>query len=535
MESLFKNKIFDKTFDLIVIGGGITGAGIALDAQSRGLSVCLVEKQDFAQGTSSRSTKLIHGGLRYLKQLNFSLVREVGLERKVLFNNARHLVLPLDVVLPVLKQGTLGKYSTRIALIAYEFLANVEKKDQNISFTKQEMLERYTHIDQEKIKAGIQYVEYMGNDARLVIEILKKASELGAAITNYTEVIDFLYDKKKVAGVKVKNNITGEERELHGTKIVNATGPWVDNLCKIDKAPHVNKLILTKGVHIVVSANKLPLDEAFYFDTPDKRMIFVIPKYEKTYIGTTDTFFTKKKLSNPRITKKDAQYLLDAVNNLFDYNLQLNDIESSWSGLRPLIQEKPNQSPSEISRKDEIFLSSSGLISIAGGKLTGYRLMAQKVVNGLTSKPCVTEKLRLSGGEYENDQDIVDCKKQLFIEGQRVGLSKVECEILYQLFGKNAHRVFEHHYKFREKHTDYNLPLLVFLALDYSLRYEFVYSLTDFYVRRTDWFYFYIELVKKTAKDVAHYMEDYFDWSVEKKNQEIDELEKLVKEATIFE
>lgn len=536
MQSFFKHKIFDKIFDVIVIGGGITGAGIALDAQSRGLSVCLLEKQDFSEGTSSRSTKLIHGGLRYLKQLDLALVREVGLERKILFENARHLVLPLDVVVPILKNGSMSRLSTQAAMFTYEKLAEVEEKDKHKYFSKKELLEKYDKIDQEQLKGAVSYVEYMGNDARLVIEIIKKANQLGTAIANYTEVTKFLYQDNKVQGVKVKNSLTGEERNFLGSTIINATGPWVDNICDLDKTQdYTEKLVLTKGVHIVVPSDRLPIDEAFYFDTSDKRMIFIIPKYDKTYIGTTDTFYEKKNIENPIVTKEEAEYLLKAVNSLFDYNLQLIDIESSWAGLRPLIQGKATQKPSEISRKEEIFIAPSELISIAGGKLTGYRLMAKKVVDLFSKKPCITHDLRLSGGDFKDDQDIIQVKKEFFVEGNRIGLDNVHCEMLFQLYGSNAYKIFEHHYRFKNKYKDYHLPLFVFLALDYSLRYEFVYSLNDFFVRRTDWFYFYKEIVIDVYKDVAHYMEDYFEWSVEKREKEVEKFECFLKEFTNFE
>ncbi|MCP4520759.1 MAG: glycerol-3-phosphate dehydrogenase/oxidase [Cytophagales bacterium] len=535
MDSFFKEKIFDKSFDVLIIGGGITGAGIALDAQSRGLSTCLLEMQDFAQGTSSRSTKLIHGGLRYLKQLNFSLVKEVGKERQILHNNARHLVLPLDVVLPILKDGSLGQTTTKIAMYLYEKLAGVKDEDLYKFIEGGEMLDKYPEIDRERIRSGIQYLEYATNDARLVIEIIKKATELGAAVANYTKVTSFVYyGDGRVHGVKAVNTITNEEKTFYAERVINATGPWVDRLCYTDNMYHEDRLVLTKGVHIVLSSEKLPLHEAFYFDTPDKRMVFVIPKYDKTYIGTTDTFYYKQNIKKPEITQEDAQYLIDAVNNLFDYKLTLDDVESGWAGVRPLIGQQGKKTPSEISRKDEIFTSKSGLISIAGGKLTGYRLMAKKAVDMITKKECVTENLRLSGGEYENDQEIIDNKKQFFTEGIRLGLKNVECEMLFQLYGKNGLGIFEHHYRFPKKHKDYHLPLFVFLALDYSVRYEFVYSIDDFYTRRTDWFYFYIELVKSTLNEAVHYMEDHFHWTKEEKMKQLEVMRELIEKSSKF-
>ena len=214
-------------FDVFVIGGGITGAGIALDAAARGLSVALVDMQDFAAGTSSRSTKLIHGGLRYLKQFEVGVVASVGREREIVYHNAVHVTTPEKMLLPLYKKGTLSPFTTSLALNVYDRLAGVKKQQRRTMLSAKETLEREPLLKQEGLVGGGYYVEYRTDDARLTMEVLKKAVEYGALCLNYANVTEFLYDKKKVVGAKVVDGITGKMIEVHATQVVNATGPWV--------------------------------------------------------------------------------------------------------------------------------------------------------------------------------------------------------------------------------------------------------------------------------------------------------------------
>ena len=266
-------------FDLLVIGGGITGCGIALDAALRGMKVALVEKSDFASGTSSRSTKLIHGGLRYLKQLEFKLVRDVGSERAIVFRNARHIVIPEKMLLPIIKNGSLGKGPTSLALWVYDYLAGVRKDEMRKMLSKEETLREEPLLNKEKVTAGGVYYEYRTDDSRLVIELAKSAVSHGALCLNYAAVNELIYDDSKMAcGVKVKDALTGETFDIQDTKIVNAEGPFVDLIRKTDQSLYGKRLQLTKGVHIVFPYEKLPLQRAAYFDVSDGRMIFAIPR-----------------------------------------------------------------------------------------------------------------------------------------------------------------------------------------------------------------------------------------------------------------
>ncbi|KIY23832.1 glycerol-3-phosphate dehydrogenase/oxidase, partial [Mesobacillus subterraneus] len=378
-------KLKKEAFDVMVIGGGITGAGIALDAATRGMNIALLEMQDFAAGTSSRSTKLVHGGLRYLKQFEVKMVAEVGKERAIVYENGPHVTTPMWMLLPFHKGGTFGSFTTSIGLRVYDFLAGVKKAERRKMFSATETLTREPLVKKDGLKGGGYYVEYRTDDARLTIEVMKQAVSKGASALNYSKVKNLIYKNGVVAGVLVEDLLTGEEYEVYAKKVVNATGPWVDGIREMDDSKKGKTLKLSKGVHIVIDQSRFPLKQAIYFDTQDGRMVFAIPRDGKTYVGTTDTFYNDDPI-NPGMTEEDRSYLLKAIHYMFpEVNVTENDIESSWAGVRPLIHED-GKAPSEISRKDEIWESDSKLITIAGGKLTGYRKMAETIVDLLAEK-----------------------------------------------------------------------------------------------------------------------------------------------------
>jgi glycerol-3-phosphate dehydrogenase len=514
------SNIDHKSFDLLIIGGGITGAGIALDAVKRGMKVALVEKKDFAWGTSSRSTKLIHGGLRYLKQLEIGLVKEVGTERAIVHHNAPHLVIPEKMLLPIVKKGSLGKFFTSLGLAVYDFLAGVKSSERRKMLTKEETKKSEPLLNTEKLIAGALYYEYRSDDARLTIEILKKAVSYGAVCLNYAEAHELLNDKEKITGIRVFDHIEQNNFNIKATKIVNAAGPWVDLLRKKDNSLQGKRLQLTKGVHLVVSHEKLPIKQAVYFDVKDGRMIFVIPRNGKTYIGTTDTVFNQG-IDHPQTTLEDANYLLDAVNKMFpSVNLTLNHIESTWAGLRPLIHED-GKSPSELSRKDEIFMSESGLISIAGGKLTGYRKMAERVVNLVAKQirkendkkfdKSSTEKETLCGGNFENHQAITDYIIRLTGESKQINLSVNHIKDWVYKYGTNSDEILEIAYNiFKEEKLEADL-LAISAEIIYGIRHEMVVSIADFMIRRTGRLYFERPKIKIFINELEAILKEQFD------------------------
>jgi glycerol-3-phosphate dehydrogenase len=491
----FIQELTSQEFDLLVVGGGITGCGIALDAALRGMKVALIEKNDFASGTSSRSTKLIHGGLRYLKQWEFKLVRDVGSERAIVHRNARHIVIPEKMLLPIVEGGSLGELSTSVGLLVYDLLAGVKKSERRKMLDRHATLKAEPLLQPNKLLGGGLYFEYRTDDSRLTIELAKSAHANGALLLNYAELKEFLHNASdKICGARVEDKTDGSEFDIKAKVVVNACGPWVDLLRKKDNSLRGKRLQLTKGVHLVFPYEKLPLQQASYFDVGDGRMIFAIPRNNITYVGTTDTVYNQE-IDSPQCNKDDAEYLIKAVNTVFkDVNLTLSDIESTWAGLRPLIHED-GKSPSELSRKDEIMVSESGLISIAGGKLTGYRLMAAKIVDLAAKKlgkdygKCKTKNYRLTGGEFESEAAFNKALNDFIVLGERAGIPATKTREWFFRYGNNTKAVIENVAALLLQFDDKE-ELYCAAEIKYAVENEMVYELNDFLIRRTGKIFF---------------------------------------------
>lgn len=521
-----------KEFDLIVIGGGITGAGIALDAASRGLATALVEQSDFASGTSSRSTKLIHGGLRYLKQFEFALVKEVGSERAVVHKLAPHLVLPEKMLLPLREKRGFGSFLTSFGLKLYDWLAGVTGKDRRLMLTRYQTLRREPLLKKDDVKGGALYAEYRTDDARLTIEVVKKAAKYGATALNYCQVTKLSYSESgKVNGVYVEDSIDNEHFAVSGRVVINATGPWVDEIREIDKSKKGKRLHLTKGVHIVFPREKFPVRQSIYFDIADGRMIFAIPRGRTTYVGTTDTNY-KDQIGEVSTLKDDAQYLIDGINENFPtVNLTLDDIESSWAGLRPLIHED-GKSASELSRKDEVFVSPSGLYSIAGGKLTGYRKMAERVVDMIIEKSpkrkeataCYTHKIRLSDGKLTNTRSVRRYINAMKKHVTRMGLNARTAHYLVENYGKKTDEIMKRAALLIEENAELRL---IKSELHYAVEKEMTCSSIDFWMRRTGRLYFNMKSVIRYKDEINKELAVILGW---KENQVLTDMQLLNKE-----
>lgn len=526
--------------DLLIIGGGITGAGIALDAASRGMKVALVEMQDFAAGTSSRSTKLIHGGLRYLKQLEIKMVAEVGKERAIVYENGPHVTTPIRMILPIYQNGSLGKLSTSIGLRVYDLLAGVKKNERRKILTREEVLAKVPLLKKEGLIGGGYYVEYRTDDARLTIEVLKKSITYGAKAVNYMKVVELLYENSKATGVRTKDELSGKEYKIYSKKIVNATGPWVDCIRTIDKSKEGKFLSLTKGTHLVFDEKVFPLSQAIYFDTEDGRMVFAIPRHGKVYVGTTDTVY-EGDTAKPQITDEDRDYIMNAIKYMFPHlNFTFEDIESSWAGLRPLIHQE-GKSPSEISRKDEIWESNSGLITIAGGKLTGYRKMAEIIVDLVNQKlqkegyksypPGQTKSIPISGGDIGKSICFDDFVNRKIEKGMEYGLSSVEAEWLAKRYGSNVNDVYAMIQSSLLEAESNKIPPAILAQIKYSIVEEMTVKPVDFFIRRTGALYFDIHWVIQWKNQIIDWMEKQFNWSMEEKEKYTDELDKELKAA----
>lgn len=482
LRSDFKKHILNRNFDVLVIGGGITGAGICLDAASRGLNVCLIEMNDFASGTSSKSTKLIHGGLRYLEQFKFRLVHETGSERAILHDIAPHIVKPEKMLLPIVKSGKLNKFSTRAALLVYDFLANVKGIDRNKVLTKNQILNKEPLLKRNNLLGGAIYSEYRTDDSRLTIDLIKKSIDYGACPINYIKGEEFVYNKKGlIHGIKCTDKLSDDIIDINSKIIINASGSWTDEVLKSNS----KKLVLSKGIHIVVPKSIFNINQSLYFDAIDSRMIFAIPREETVYIGTTDTEFEhgKDKLD---VLEKEAKYLIDSVKNIFSIEIDKKDIISSWVGLRPLVKDG-NKKVTEISRKDEIFISDKGLITIAGGKLTGYRKMAQRAVDialrslkmrNIRSK---TKSIRL----FSYNEEF--CRKKF----NKNGINDRNFERLYNVYGDGCLEILK---IFNKENISDNFIIAEYI---YTRRHEMCHNLLDFFTQRNSAVYFEIDKVNR--------------------------------------
>ncbi|EAE6001445.1 glycerol-3-phosphate dehydrogenase/oxidase [Listeria monocytogenes] len=531
----------EEKFDLVIVGGGITGAGIALDATSRGMSVALVEMGDFASGTSSRSTKLVHGGLRYLQQFEIKEVADLGKERAIVYENGPHVTTPEWMMLPFHKGGNMGKTTASFGIRLYDYLAGVKKNERRKILNAKETLAKNPFVKKDGLKGSGYYVEYRTDDARLTIEVMKKAVELGANAINYTKAEHFLYDdNKQVVGVTVTDRLSGKAYDIKGHRVINAAGPWVDKVRKLDYATNNKHLRLTKGIHLVIDKQKFPMEQAVYFDTPDGRMVFAIPRDKKVYVGTTDTVYDEAVI-NPKALESDHNYVIKAINYMFpDVHITEKDIESSWAGVRPLIYEE-GKDPSEISRKDEVWFSESGLITMAGGKLTGYRKMAEKLLDDVSKslaketgkkyKPVQTKHLPISGGDIGGSEQLEAFLSKKAKEGNnRFGWTLEEGREMAKRFGSNIDQLFTYAQEHKEQ-NETTLPNSLYAELRYSIQHEAVTTPIDFLLRRTGYLLFDMPYLLEWKDAVVDEMAKQFHWSDDVKQTYIEELNIQINDA----
>jgi len=531
----------EQPLDLLVIGGGITGAGIAWDAVLRGLRVGLVEARDFASGTSSRSTKLIHGGLRYLAQGEINLVREVGRERAILHRLAGHVVHPTLLLLPIYRKGQYGWLGTSVGLWAYDRLAGVLKEERRVMLNRDETLSREPGLLPDGLKGGGLYVEYRTDDSRLTMEVMKTANRYGALIAHYAKATGLLYDGSgRLCGARVQDELEGRELEIRAKAVVNAGGPWVDAVRRYEGDLTGKRLHLTKGVHLTLDHQDLPIRNSLYIGTDDGRMMFLIPRGSTTYIGTTDTSYDGS-IRKPVCTREDAEYLLRAVNAHFPgLHLGLEHVKSSWAGLRPLIHEA-GKGPSELSRKEEIFVSPSGLYSMAGGKLTGFRKMAEKIVDRvvqdlhLTAGANRTAETTLSGGDLGAGGFDAFRKEMVDLGCRHYQLDEATADALALKYGSNMREILSLiDGDLREgERIGGGLPVIR-AEVTYSIRHEMTVSLADFLLRRTGDLLFAAEEALAAAPALLAEFAAQLGWDRQEQEQQRARWEEAVEEARGF-
>ena len=498
-------------FDLLVIGGGVTGAGVARDAAMRGLSVALVEARDFASGTSSRSSKMIHGGLRYLPQGDIALVREAASERKIVEAIAPHLARQTPFVMPARNQAAIARLQA--GLWTFEKLGGVPKARRHEVWSPAEVAEREPAIDRGDLAGAVVYPEYLTEDARLTLANVRSAKAAGAVVASYAKVEEILLEGGRAVGARIVEapEIGARQTRILAKVIVNAAGPWVDALRALEARGAAPRLILTKGVHLVVDRARLPVNRTVIMSAADRRSVFAVPKGDFTYIGTTDTFYPETDYW-PKIEPADVDYLLAACTARFSTPpLSARDVVSAWSGVRPLVGEE-GKSASDISRKDEIWTGPGGVLAIAGGKLTAYRKMAERIVDlaetALGRKPSKskTATTPLVGG----DVDVAATEAAL----RKHGLSETAARRLVALYGSEA-------------------PALAEAGADpaaearQAVLHEGALRLEDWWVRRSGRAWFDHKGGMDALAPAAAEMADLLGWSAEEATRQVENCRRI--------
>ncbi|GHA00887.1 glycerol-3-phosphate dehydrogenase [Ignatzschineria ureiclastica] len=567
-------------YDLIIIGGGISGAAIALDAVTRGMKVVLLEKQDFGFGASSRSTKLIHGGLRYLQSFQLKQVTHSGEERALLYENAPHLVTRRKMLIPFYKGGSFGKIRTAIGLRLYDYLAKVKADERQQIHSKSALLSLVPALTDQGLKGAGEYVEYVVDDARLTLEIIKKAMEKGAHCFNYLAAIDFNYDDKGyIEGVVARDQLTGNRYLIEGDFCLNATGAWRQSLLAPQDDHAIDSSTATvkdqsvkdqsstdrsannslpdsaikwiKGAHIVFDQTDFPLKEAVCIEIDPqeegaeskrkKEMVMAIPYAGKTYVGVSQSEY-EGNVDMPTISVSDQGYLLSAMQRFFpSLHLTSEMIESSWAGVMPIVAHKGASSKKGQPVSALLDEAENGLLTLMSGKLTGYRSLAQAVVDELASKimtvkqrqfkPCQTAQLTVSGGDVGGSAGLDHFLQEAIKRGETLQLSEEESRALAIRYGSNV----EHLFTIAEKATPevlQGLPLLLYTQLYYSVTEEGVMTPCDFFIRRLGALYFDIDLVKNHRVAVVEWMARYFGWSIAEVKRYNAELEQALYQAT---
>jgi glycerol-3-phosphate dehydrogenase len=401
-------------FDVLVIGGGISGVGTALDAASRGLSTALVERDDFASGTSSKSSKLVHGGLRYLQQGDVHLVYEALAERQRLRRIAPHLVRVLPFMIPILtRDGVMNAKVARAlgsALWMYDLTGGARIGKLHRRLKQDAALRHMPTLPADRLASAYLYYDARTDDARLCLTVARTAAQHGAVVLNGARVVELRKDAGRLGGATV--HVDGEDIEVRASVVVNAAGVWADDVRALDEGAHPQSIRPAKGVHVTVPWEKVRNDIAVVIPVPkDRRSLFVVPWGDFTYVGTTDTDYDGS-LDDPQCTSDDLAYVLRALNHSVSTKISESDITATWAGLRPLVRSATTGRTADLSRKYNVARSSGGLITVTGGKLTTYRLMAAGAVDTAMEQlgrrgRSVTKKLRLVGaaGYEEPDGD----------------------------------------------------------------------------------------------------------------------------------
>lgn len=490
-------------FDVLVIGGGITGTGVARDAAMRGLSVALIEAQDLASGTSSRSSKMIHGGLRYLVSGDIAVVKESASERSTLHRIAPHLAQKTPYVIPT--SSLQSKLMLRAALWAYERLGGVQREDLHEVWSTQELAEKEPLINRAHLNGAVVYPEFLTDDARLTVATARSGIAHGAVVSTYLRATHI--SRETDFAVTAVSTLPSDDSEvtIKAHAVINAAGPWVDQVCGLE-GDQQTRLALSRGVHLVFDHADLPVRNTVVMRTHDARRIFAVPLGQYTYIGTTDDYHPKFEYWPP-VTEQDVSYLLAGTRRVMpETTASADNIVSVWSGIRPLVGDGSGRASKELSRKDEVWISPSGLLSVGGGKLSAYRAMAERIVDtvienhGFSARSCATAETPLPGGETA----VSACSLKDMEAGQS--------ERLARLYGAEAPDLVR-----LAAETD-----LVTAEVQHAVLKEGALRLEDYWARRSSRAWFDHGAGLPVLDRAAGAMADLLGWSAERKAMEID-------------
>ena len=531
-------------FDIIVLGGGATGAGIARDAVGRGLKVALLEKGDFGSGTSSRSTRLVHGGLRYLRYFKLGLVYESSKEREILRQIAPQLVHPLLFMIPVYEKGPDSMLKIRFGLWLYDILARFRNFRRHRVVNADKAIEMEPEMRRKALKGAAIYFDSKTDDARLTLLTVISAFRMAAVVANYIEVIDVLKEKARAVGVRVRDKMSGQEFEMRGKMLVNVAGPWVDEIRNMDDPTGQRKLRLTKGIHLTVMREKVGNNNAVVMNAlKDQRNVFVLPFGSRSFIGTTDTDFDGDP-DHVYAEREDVDYLLETVNDYFPRcNLTIEDVISTSAALRPLVDIEAT-SEYEASREYKMMESNSGLITMAGGKLTAHRSMAQKAVDRAIKrlktrhgirpeKVCETDKVPLEGGAIGNFDSYLE--KETTRAKDEGGFDEETVAHLVGRYGSSYTKVLN---MVKEKpilgqRIVNDLPY-IWAELHYAVEHEMAMTLSDFFFRRTRIGYEDWNQGIAVSRRVAEAMGKHLGWSSQDVKEQIRAYKSEVDEGRRF-
>ncbi|EOR85271.1 MAG: type 1 glycerol-3-phosphate oxidase [Latilactobacillus sakei] len=588
----------NEQLDLLIIGGGITGAGVAIQSAASGIKTGLIEMQDFAEGTSSRSTKLVHGGIRYLKTFDVGVVADTVSERAVVQGIAPHIPRPTPMILPIYDEpeATYDMFSVKIAMDLYDKLAGVTGTQYaNYTIDRKEVLQREPGLKSDRLMGAGVYLDFVNNDARLVIENIKEADELGATVASHVKAVGMTYDANgRVNGLKAHDELTDETFDIHAKLVINTAGPWVDKVNALNTEVKAQETLRpTKGIHLVVDSSRLSVPQPTYFDSGlhDGRMIFVVPREGKTYFGTTDTDYTGD-YKHPRVEQTDVDYLLKAINNRYpSVDIALNDIEASWAGLRPLISNNGSSdyngggansgkvseesfnnliktvddyenktaaradvekaisqlrtahaeetvNPSQVSRGSSLKVAENGLMTLSGGKITDYRKMAAGALE------MIRDILKKDFNETVREID----SKKLQVSGGHFDPNNVEETLKFYTKVAMSKGISEDDatdlanrfgsnvsrvVSYADQGTAEGLNLKETISLRYSVNEEMTLTPVDYLLRRTNFVLFHNDQLAAIKQPVINEMARLLNWDAAEKERQTAQLDAAIAEAQL--